>query len=280
MFVQYAPTSTGAQTSGISLSYFDGLFSQTSMRTLNGNAVTPANLGLSDGPSYDFGSQPIGLAVSKTFTLTNSGGFAASAISGSGLSAPFNFNGGAYPGTGGTCAGTLAPAGTCTIVVVYQAVAATGSAATMSNGYTDGNTTQTSTRDLTGTGVTPANISISDGPVFDYGLVAQGATSDQIIHIDQHRQLHRRHRERSIVRGSVPLQRWRVSWYRWNLRSVARSGRDLFSHRDFRARFADVFFGHDDDLVLERCDYRFIDARDSRGRNNSGEPDDQRWTDL
>ena len=47
-------------------------------------------------------------------------------MNGSGLSAPFSYKGGTYPGTGGTCAATLAAAGTCTVVVTYAPVTVAG----------------------------------------------------------------------------------------------------------------------------------------------------------
>ena len=177
--VAYAPTTTGASTSDAEITYFDGLGTQMSARTLKGNAVTPATLAVSDGPSYDFGSQPIGLAVDKTFTLTNNGGFSTSTMSGSGASTPFRYKGGSYPGSGGTCTTTLSAGASCTFVVTYQATAAGLSSATVTIGYNDGNTAQTSTRTVQGTGVTPANITISDTPVYDYGPIATGAGSDK-----------------------------------------------------------------------------------------------------
>ncbi|HMN68446.1 MAG TPA: hypothetical protein PKC28_07890, partial [Bdellovibrionales bacterium] len=79
-----------------------------------GTAVPPALLGISDGPSYDYGTIPATATVDKVLTVTNSGSLAATTVAGSGLAAPFTFKGGAYPGTGGTCGGSLNAGANCT----------------------------------------------------------------------------------------------------------------------------------------------------------------------
>ena len=54
----------------------------------------PAVLAVSDGATYNFGSQVIASTTDKTFTVTNSGEVSASGLSGSGLSSPYTFKGG------------------------------------------------------------------------------------------------------------------------------------------------------------------------------------------
>lgn len=168
----YSPTAIGNHADDIEISYFDGLNNQTATRPLTAIATIPAVLTISDDPSYDFGTHAIGFAADKAFTLTNIGGFTASGISGAGISAPFTYKGGTFPGTGGTCTATLASAATCIFIVSYQAVAAVTSNSQISVSYNDGNVYQAVTRDVAGTGLQPANITISDGPIYSFGPVA------------------------------------------------------------------------------------------------------------
>src|SRR5690606_28128415 len=119
----------------------------------------------------------------QIFNLDNTGGVPATAISGAGLIAPFAFKDGAYPGTGGTCGATILPSTPCTIVVTYAPTTVAIHNDTIEIQYTDGATTQTSTRDVTGTGVNPALLSISDAPLYDYGTKAIGSETNKIFTI-------------------------------------------------------------------------------------------------
>ena len=86
----------------------------------------------------------LGTVQEKTFTVTNSGGVSAASASGSGLSLPFKFKGGSYPGTGGTC-GTTIVVGTCTVVVEYNPTVTGSHSDTFNLDYYDGATNQTAT---------------------------------------------------------------------------------------------------------------------------------------
>jgi alpha-tubulin suppressor-like RCC1 family protein len=95
---------------------------------------------------------------------------------GSGLSAPFSFAGGAYPGTGGTCGGSLAASAGCTIVVVFSPSAIAASSDALELNYHDGIAAIVATRDLAGTGEAPALLSIDQGPTYDFGPVVNTLT--------------------------------------------------------------------------------------------------------
>ena len=181
--VTFAPVTTGVQNSAITVQYGNGLTTVTSNRAVTGLAVGPAVLSMSDGPFYDYGTQPIGKSVDKTITLSNTGGFGASAIIASGLAAPFSFKGGTYPGTGGTCTATLAASVSCTMVITYQVAAAVPSADTLDVDYNDGVNPQITNRDFQGTGVTPASLAVSDGPTYDYGPIATGGVAEKTFTI-------------------------------------------------------------------------------------------------
>lgn len=69
--------------------------------------------------SVDFGTVGSGSAKSKTLTIHNSGENPAENVKETGLAAPFQFKGGSFPGTDGTCTSTIDGGATCTIVVEY-----------------------------------------------------------------------------------------------------------------------------------------------------------------
>ncbi len=82
--------------------------------------AAPAVLSVSDGPIYDFGVKQVATVTPHAFTVSNTGGKDATAMTGSFyLSVSFSFEGGTYPGTGGTCGASLAPGATCTVVVDF-----------------------------------------------------------------------------------------------------------------------------------------------------------------
>ncbi len=176
LVITYAPVSTGPHSGTVSLGYNDGTAAQTATRALQGTGASPALLSISDGASYNYGSVATGSTVDKTFTVTNSGGVSATALSGGGLAAPFTFKSGTYPGTGGTCASTLAASATCTIVVSYYPTSTGAHNDFIDLSYNDGASAQTASRAVSGTGVAPAVLFISDGPTYDYGNLIVGNT--------------------------------------------------------------------------------------------------------
>lgn len=115
--------------------------------------VVTSGLIISDGPVYNFGTVNVGNTTTHTFTVTNTGSGTALSMMGSGLAAPYDFLGGAYPGTGGTCAVTLAAAATCTIVVAYSPSMTGVQSDTITINYNDGSSAQTANRDTTGTAI-------------------------------------------------------------------------------------------------------------------------------
>lgn len=178
--VSFIPTSPGLFTDTLVTTYDDGSGStQTLNHDLQGTAVNPAVLAISDGATYDFGSHTVGTNTDYALTVTNTGGGTASALSAAALTAPFTFKGGVYPGTGGNCALTLGSGASCTIVIRFSPVAPGGFSDTIDLSYNDGINTLNTTRPTTGTGGSVANLSISDGPTYDYGSIAKSYTSDK-----------------------------------------------------------------------------------------------------
>src|SRR6185312_15895609 len=177
------PTALGVANDSIDIGYNDGAAVQTSSRAVQGTGANAASLSISDGPTYDYGTQASGSSTDKTFTVTNGGGVPASSLASAALAAPFGYKGGAYPGTGGTCGVTLAVAGSCSIVVTYAPVSIGATSSTITLNYFDGAAPQSAARNIQGTAVAPASLSISDSPTYDYGTQPTGASLDKVFTI-------------------------------------------------------------------------------------------------
>ncbi|OFZ13294.1 MAG: hypothetical protein A2X86_16220 [Bdellovibrionales bacterium GWA2_49_15] len=158
--VSYSPPSTGPYPDVVTINYDDGVIGQSATRDVTGTGVAPASLSISDGTVYDFGIAVVGSTQAHSFTVTNSGGVDATGLSGAGLVAPFSYKDGSYPGTGGTCSGTLS-VGSCTIVVNWAPTGVGLGSDTIEISYNDGAAAQIAMRDVQGTGVSPAVLTLS-----------------------------------------------------------------------------------------------------------------------
>ncbi len=169
--VRFTPTTSGVSTETVRISYSDGLQSQTATRAVTATGQSPASLGISDGPTYDYGNQYQTLTTDKTFTVTNSGGATATSVAAGtpALVAPFGFKGGSYPGTAGTCGSSVVGGANCTLVVTFSPSAAGGASDTIRVAYTNGVSSTSATRAVTATGVGYAALSVSDGATYAFG---------------------------------------------------------------------------------------------------------------
>ena len=172
-----ATSRAAASSDTADITYNDGVAGQTASRDVLGTGVTAASITISDGPTYDYGPVATGDTVEKTLTISNAGTFTASAMTGVGLAAPFTFKGGTYPGTGGTCASTLAGGGNCTVIIVFAPTATGNLSDTLDMNYFNGVSAQTSSRALQGVGTLPATLVISDGPTYNFGTLPYGAAA-------------------------------------------------------------------------------------------------------
>ncbi|MBS1961169.1 MAG: choice-of-anchor D domain-containing protein [Bdellovibrionales bacterium] len=177
MVVSFLPTTPGADSATLDLAYDDGSGSTIHLtRGVQGTGATPAVISISDGATYDYGSKSVGSTTSHTFTLTNSAGSTATSLAGVALTAPFAYKGGAFPGTGGNCTTSLAGNSACTVVVDFSPTGVGGFSETFSVTYNGGIGSQSADRSVTGTGGSVANLTISDGPTYNYGSVVKGYT--------------------------------------------------------------------------------------------------------
>ncbi len=181
--VTFAPGTTGSHSAPLQINYNNGASNQQSSITVQGTSAGPAVLTISDGPTYDFGTVATTTTKDKSFTINNSGGVTATAMSGSGLSLPMRFKGGTYPGLGGSCSSTLNAGQSCTVVVNYAPTSAVTTNQTLSIAYTDGVSAQSATRPVTGTGAAPALLTMSPSSSYDYGTYPVSATAEQTFTI-------------------------------------------------------------------------------------------------
>ena len=185
--VEYAPLVAGADNTQIDMTYDDGVsLGVVRTRLISGNAADPALLDIDLAAPYDFGTVPTTGSAEVTFTITNNGGVIATAMAGSGLALPFRFAGtGVYPGTTdpAACGATLAPTATCEVVVEYLPTTTGLQTDRMDISYENGAGLTASTRNLRGTGGSPATIVISETDPFDYGTLANTNSVTRIFTI-------------------------------------------------------------------------------------------------
>ena len=84
-----------------------------------GTGFGPASLTISEGDPLIFLTLPAGKLKQQNFTITNVGGTTATAMTGYGLTTPYSFTSGSYPGISGTCSTVLSSSSSCTIEVSF-----------------------------------------------------------------------------------------------------------------------------------------------------------------
>ena len=151
-----------------------------------GTAVSPALITFDVATTYSFGKLAVGASADASLSLTNNGSVTATTIAdGVGLSVPFTFKGGTYPGTGGTCGTSLNVGSSCLVVVTFAPTATGSPSASAKLTYFDGANSQIATRTVTGTGATAAVLTLSDGPTYNYGTYAVGRCRAKNIYFNE-----------------------------------------------------------------------------------------------
>ncbi len=161
--IQYIPTGSGTSLSSssdsLTLNYTKGSGSGSMTLTVEGEAGLGS---ISTSGSSAWGNKALGSTATKTVTVSNNGTYDVSDLqNGVAFAAPFTYTTtGTFPGSGGTCSSDLAPGGSCTVKINYDPVIEQVDSDTLELSYNDGETVQTATKALTGTG-TLAHIGIS-----------------------------------------------------------------------------------------------------------------------
>lgn len=116
--VKYTPTRESEVQGSFELSYNDGVTDRSSTSLIYSSSVMPASLKLAGSSPADFGVSTIGIKTVKEILVENTGGKAATNLNYS-LSGNFSFQGGVFPGSGGTCGQELAGKSSCSVVVSH-----------------------------------------------------------------------------------------------------------------------------------------------------------------
>jgi hypothetical protein len=163
----FAPTSLGAKAASLQVSATPG---GSAAAALSGTGATPANLTISPSP-HGFGAQVINTTSgAQTFTVTNTGGVPSGTIS----TALAGANSNQFTKSADNCDGqTLAPAASCTVNAAFSPTTSGVKAAAVTAAASPGGSAQA---DLSGTGQTAANLTITPDPE-DFGTVVQGASA-------------------------------------------------------------------------------------------------------
>ena len=136
------------------------------------NSTPPAILVLSPGQALAFGTVIVGKTASATVTVSNNGQSPATKLAETTSQlGDFAYSGGAYPGTGGTCATTLTVGAACTLSLTFTPATATSQSGVVTLGYFDGAAAQTISEQLSGTGQAPTSVTLS---TFDPGVYQPG----------------------------------------------------------------------------------------------------------
>lgn len=127
-----------------------------------------AFLALTPG-AYDFKIVDVGQTIPASFTLKNLGYATATGLSASIAGAGFDFAGGAYPGTDGTCTDQLFAADSCTITVVFSPQNPGAISGSFSLSFKKGSVVRTLNAALSGRAVQcdPAGVSFGGGSGID-----------------------------------------------------------------------------------------------------------------
>ena len=119
--VSFTPSASGSFSEFLSASYtYDGS-SEEVVINLVGVGTDTGGLSISESPFFSFPVVAIGENENHVFTITNTTTSTdASSLLISGLSAPFTFNGGSFPGTNGNCGSSLLGSQSCDIDILFS----------------------------------------------------------------------------------------------------------------------------------------------------------------
>ena len=133
---------------------------------------------ISEPEPFDYGTISIGGVTEQTFILSNTGGQDASALSITNLASPFNFKGGSFPGSGGSCVdggNIIGTVGICTIVVEFTPIVTGIQNLQMVIDYNNGAGLTSISKNLQGNGAAPAQLIIDRTEPYTFGTVANGS---------------------------------------------------------------------------------------------------------
>lgn len=169
--VKFTPTVTPRSLDSVGFTYEDGVSAQSVSLSLSGTGLAPASLGFSPTDNHGFGNIIVGNTSAQTFTMTNSGQTGAS-LTLTGPSAPFSL-------TSNACGATLAAGANCQFEVTYAPTVNSASSGSVKFDYGDGVQAQVATLSLSGTGKSPASLSVSPVSPHDFSTLTIGKSATQ-----------------------------------------------------------------------------------------------------
>ncbi len=181
LVVVFQPTSVAVFKDALEVFYSNGATENMTARSLVGTGGAPGILTMSGVEPLDLGVVAVGSSLDVTLTLTNTGSSQIADMTGLGMAAPFTFANGYYPGKSGTCYKTLQPKATCTIVVRFTPTVTSSSSDTVDVSYYDGAKKQIASKTLIASGASPAVLTLSDAPKFNFGFVSPGSTVEHVF---------------------------------------------------------------------------------------------------
>jgi len=153
--VRFNPSAEAADFSSVvRLSYSDGTNTKLAAVAVTGRGISQSLITFNDGASYNYGSVLTNATLDRAFTISNSSGVTASLMTPGtpALAGTFLFKGGQFPGQGGTCGTFLKTGQSCTVMLRFAPTSLGAKADTFRLNYNNGNSTQSATIALSGTG--------------------------------------------------------------------------------------------------------------------------------
>jgi hypothetical protein len=175
VWLSFSPTSTGLKTATLSLSFHNGVSTQTRTLSISGTGFTPANLTFNDGASHNFGSIYVGNTTNRFFNVTYSGSVSATSVSSSLSGTSAN----QFSIMSATCSGTVSS--NCNIRVSFTPTTSGSKTATLNLSFHNGVSTQTRTISLSGTGLNASDLRWEDGGNYSYGTTNTNITRTFVL---------------------------------------------------------------------------------------------------
>ncbi len=133
-------------------------------------AIINSNVGIitfKNGASYNFGGVLNSKSSETSIFVKNSGPNKVIQLAGKYITAPFNYKGGSYPGTNGSCGAELAAGATCSLHLVYTPTDLNNHTSSLKINYFNGVDNKAAETTLLGKGALPATLESSVSP-FDF----------------------------------------------------------------------------------------------------------------
>ncbi len=181
--LRFMPTQSGNFQDLLPIRFENGVSMTTSQVVVKGKAGMLANL-QPELPIYFYGALGIGDTAKKIIKVTNSGDLTANSVSM--IFSPlndFNFTGGTYPGTNGTCGLTIPGKTTCLVDVTYNSQSIGPKSSTLRMNYNNGISTAMAPAVLKAvTDIIEGRLELNNtNPSYDFGIVPKNGSDTVTI---------------------------------------------------------------------------------------------------